>query len=65
MKSDINTDELWDSWLTFRSRSIFMDIGSMIIKDINEMTFQAIWEYNRGKDIKDNDIDIALEKRKN
>ena len=64
MKSGINTDELWDSWLTFRSRSIFMDIGSMSIKDINEMTFQAIWEYNRGKDIKDNDIDIALEKRK-
>ena len=64
LKSGINTDELWDSWLTFRSRSIFMDIGSMSIKDINEMTFQAIWEYNRGKDIKDNDIDIALEKRK-
>ena len=63
LKSDINTDELWDSWLTFRSRSIFMDIGSMSIKDINEMTFQAIWEYNRGKDIIDNDIDIALEKR--
>ena len=64
LKSGINTDELWDSWLTFRSRSIFMDIGSMSIKDINEMTFQAIWEYNRGKDIEDNDIDIALEKRK-
>ena len=63
-QSGINTDELWDSWLTFRSKSIFMDIGSMSIKDINEMTFQAIWEYNRGKDIKDNDIDIALEKRK-
>ena len=64
LKPGINTDDLWDSWLTLRSRSIFMDVGSMNIQDIDEMTFQAIWEYNRGKTIKDNDIDIALEKRK-
>ena len=51
--------------VNIKIKSIFMDIGSMSIKDINEMTFQAIWEYNRGKDIKDNDIDIALEKEKN
>ena len=41
-----------------------MDIGSMDIKDIDEMTYQAIWEYKRGKNIRENDINIAIEKRK-
>ena len=64
MKPSINTHDLWNSWLTFRSKSIFMDIGSMDIKDIDEMTYQAIWEYKRGKNIRENDINIAIEKRK-
>ena len=36
LKPSINTDDLWDSWLTLRSRSIFMDVGSMNIQDIDE-----------------------------
>ena len=64
LKPSINTHDLWNSWLTFRSKSIFMDIGSMDIKDIDEMTYQAIWEYKRGKNIRENDINIAIEKRK-
>ena len=64
LKPNINSHNLWDTWLTLRSKSIFMDIASMNIKDINNTTYQAIWEYNRGKTIKENDIDTALEKRK-
>ena len=64
LKPNINSHNLWDTWLTLRSKSIFTDIASMNIKDINNTTYQAIWEYNRGKTIKENDIDTALEKRK-
>ena len=32
----------------------------MNISDINSMTFQAIWEYNKGKEIKSEDLKLAL-----
>ena len=35
----------------------------MNIKDINTMTYQAIWEYNNGKNISDKDLQIAKDQK--
>ena len=61
LKPSLDTDALWNSWTTFRSKSIYQDTLSMGIKDINSMTFQAIWEYNKGKDIKSDNLKLAFE----
>ncbi|MBD1160577.1 amidase, partial [Pelagibacterales bacterium SAG-MED14] len=34
---------------------------AMNISDINTMTYQAIWEYNKGKEIKSEEIRLALD----
>ena len=52
------------AWITFRSKSIYEDTLAMNIKDINTMTYQAIWEYNQGKNIKDEDLDSAYKQKK-
>ena len=64
LKPSLDTDALWNSWTTFRSKSIYQDTLSMGIKDINSMTFQAIWEYNKGKDIKSDNLKLAFEQKK-
>jgi amidase len=56
---------MWDSWTTLRAKSIFEDTKSMDIKSIDEMTFQAIWEYRKGEKVKDNEIKKALNQKKN
>ena len=63
LKPSLDTDALWNSWTTFRSKSIYQDTLSMGIKDINSMTFQAIWEYNKGKDIKSDNLKLAFEQK--
>ena len=60
----INTDILWKSWITLRSKSIYEDTLSMNISDISSMTFQAIWEFNKGKEIKSEDIQLAIDQKK-
>jgi amidase len=37
----------------------------MKIKDIEEMTFQAIWEYKKGQNIKNDEIEIAIKQKNN
>ena len=37
----------------------------MKIKNIEEMTFQAIWEYKKGEIIKDDEIEKALKQKNN
>ena len=64
LKPSLDTDTLWNSWTTFRSKSIYQDTLSMGIKDINSMTFQAIWEYNKGKDIQSDNLKLAFEQKK-
>ena len=64
LKPNLDTDALWNSWTTFRSKSIYQDTLSMGIKDIDSMTFQAIWEYNKGKDIKSDNLKLAFEQKK-
>ena len=59
----INVDYLWESWICLRSKSIYNDTLAMNIKNIDDMTEQAIWEYKKGSKIKDDDIDIAMKQK--
>ena len=63
LKSNITSNDLWESWNILRAKSIFDDIVSMKIDDINKMTQQAIWEFEKGKKIKKEDIDRALKQK--
>ena len=63
LKPKINTDILWKSWTTLRAKSIYEDTLAMNIIDISSMTYQAIWEYNKGKEIKAEDLKIALNQK--
>ena len=63
IKPKINNDFLWRSWTTLRAKSIYEDTLAMNILDINSMTYQAIWEYNKGKEIKAEDLKIALNQK--
>ena len=63
INNDIKTNEIWDSWTCFRAKSIYHDTKNMQIQNINHMTEQAIWEYNKGSEIKDDDLKIAYNKK--
>ena len=63
LKPKINTDILWNSWTTLRAKGIYEDTLAMNISDINTMTYQAIWEYNKGKEIKSEEIRLALDQK--
>ena len=63
LKPKINNDFLWKSWTTLRAKSIYEDTLAMNISDINSMTYQAIWEFNKGKEIKSKDLVLALDQR--
>ena len=63
LKPKINNEFLWKSWTTLRAKSIFEDTLAMNILDINSMTYQAIWEYNQGKQINSEDIQSAIDKK--
>ena len=64
LKPKININNLWYSWCVLRAKSIYEDIVSMKLKDINEMTTQATWEHNKGIELKDENIQAALKLRK-
>ncbi len=63
LKPNIDTHKLWNCWGTLRAKSIYEDIISMDIKDINKMTPQAIWEYDKGIKLNDEDVEFALNSR--
>ena len=63
LKPKINNEFLWRSWTTLRAKSIYEDTLAMNILDINSMTYQAIWEYNKGKEIKSQDLKLALDQK--
>ena len=63
LKPKINNEFLWKSWTTLRAKSIFEDTLAMNILDVNSMTYQAIWEYNQGKQINSEDIQSAIDKK--
>ena len=67
LKPKIDANKLWNCWGTLRAKSIYEDINeeiiSMNIKDVNEMTPQAIWEYKKGIKLTDEDVKLALNSR--
>ena len=63
LKPKINNEFLWKSWTTLRAKNIFEDTLAMNILDVNSMTYQAIWEYNKGKEINSEDIQSAIDKK--
>ena len=63
LQPQINSSEMWDSWTTLRAKSIFDDTESMKIQNIEDMTYQAIWEYKKGSKINDDDINHALRQK--
>ncbi len=62
---EINTHDLWESWICLRSKSIYEDTVAMNIKNIDDMTEQATWEYVKGSKIIDDDINKAIKHRHN
>ena len=65
INSKLKTSDIWDSWTCFRAKGIFNDTKNMQIQNINDMSEQAIWEYNKGSKINDDDIKIAFDKKNN
>ena len=63
LKPKINNEFLWKSWTALRAKNIFEDTLAMNILDVNSMTYQAIWEYNKGKEINSEDIQSAIHKK--
>ena len=63
LKPKINTNILWESWTSLRSKSIYEDTLAMNISDISTMTYQAIWEYNKGKEITSEELQLALNQK--
>ena len=63
LKPKINNEFLWKSWTALRAKNIFEDTLAMNILDVNSMTYQAIWEYNKGKEINSEDIQSAIDKK--
>ena len=63
LKPKIDAHKLWNCWGTLRAKSIYEDIITMNIKDVNEMTPQALWEYNKGIELKEEDVKSALNSR--
>ncbi len=63
LKPKINSDFLWKSWTTLRAKGIYEDTLAMNISDIGSMTYQAIWEYNKGKEINSEDLQLAIEQK--
>ena len=63
LKPKINTNILWKSWTSLRSKSIYEDTLAMNISDISTMTYQAIWEYNKGKEITSEELQLALNQK--
>ena len=63
LKPKLNTNILWESWTSLRSKSIYEDTLAMNISDISTMTYQAIWEYNKGKEITSEELQLALDQK--
>ena len=63
LKPKINTNILWERWTSLRSKSIYEDTLAMNISDISTMTYQAIWEYNKGKEITSEELQLALDQK--
>ena len=62
-ESKIKSENLWNSWVTLRAKSNFHDSNDISLKNPEDLGFPVKWEYQRGKALKSNDIDLALSQR--
>ncbi len=67
LKPNVDAHKLWNCWGTLRAKSIYEDINeeiiAMNIKDVNQMTPQALWEYTKGIKLTEDDVKLALNSR--
>ena len=63
LESKIKSEDLWNSWTTLRAKNNFDDLNEMNLQNPEDLGFPVKWEYQRGKEINSNDIDIALSQR--
>ena len=63
LKTEINSGELWYSWITLRAKTLYENFLLYNLKNFNELPSQAYWEYEKGKSIKTNDVLKAIEIR--
>ena len=59
----IKSEDLWSSWTTLRAKNNFDDLNEVNLQNLEDLGFPAKWEYQRGKELNSNDIDIALSQR--
>ena len=63
LESKIKSEDLWISWTTLRAKNNFDDLNDMNLQNPEDLGFPVKWEYQRGKELNSNDIDIALSQR--
>ena len=63
LKSEINPTSLWDSWTTLRSKNIFDYLNEMNVAIQEELGLPIRWEYEKGRGVTSNDIEISLDQR--
>ncbi len=63
LESKIKSEDLWTSWTTLRAKNNFDDLNDMNLQNPEDLGFPVKWEYQRGKELNSNDIDIALSQR--
>jgi len=63
-KSQISTADLWNSWTTLRAKNIFDNLNEMNLQNPKELGFPVTWEYQKGREVKSDDVDLALSQRK-
>ena len=60
---DMKSNEIWNSWTTLRSKNLFQDIVDMELNNIDDLHPGIIWEYNKGQNITELNIEHAIEQR--
>jgi len=63
LESKIKSEDLWTSWTTLRAKNNFDDLNDMNLQNPEDLGFPVKWEYQKGKELNSNDIDLALSQR--
>jgi len=63
LESKIKSEDLWTSWATLRAKNNFDDLNDMNLQNPEDLGFPVKWEYQKGKELNSNDIDLALSQR--
>jgi len=63
LESKIKSEDLWTSWTTLRAKNNFDDLNDMNLQNPEDLGFPVKWEYQKGKELNLNDVDLALSQR--